>query len=180
MLFTGLFFVLIWVFFVMDFGVVGQKADAEDNSFQGASKGEHQLLLQGSMGEKPVSEGAVNPGDFPCVVIKHTASKGKNFHLFLFWVQNDSLAKDLVILCKLVIFPSLWAYTSGLLFLPFFLLHSAPWASLTVCENQWVGSCKEGGLNDMFSHLWRDEAKHVSGSRIFLELFVYFQITSLM
>lgn len=64
----------------MDFGVVGQKADAEDNSFQGASKGEHQLLLQGSMGEKPgVSEGAVNPGDFPCVVTRTLHQKIKIF-----------------------------------------------------------------------------------------------------
>lgn len=32
------FFVLVWVFFIMDFGVVGQRTDAEDGSFQGVSK----------------------------------------------------------------------------------------------------------------------------------------------
>lgn len=55
----------------MDFGVVGQRADGEDDSFQDASKWEPQLLLLGSMGEKPgvsVSEGSVNPGGFPYVV----------------------------------------------------------------------------------------------------------------
>lgn len=52
----------------MDFGV-GQRADAEGDSFQGVSKWEPQLLLLGSMEEKPgVSEGAENPGGFPCVV----------------------------------------------------------------------------------------------------------------
>ncbi|KAL9846601.1 uncharacterized protein GJ701_007167 isoform 1-T5 [Geothlypis trichas] len=40
------------------------------------------------MGEKPVSEGAVNPGYFPCVVIKHTASKGRLKCFGLVWLED--------------------------------------------------------------------------------------------